>query len=384
MTAEKSTHDFGIREEDDREELGDFVRGKSDYDDSGNGKTKKFEKDGIGSSKKREKKLKSKSEMRDGSKLKLKKVGDSSEQSRDQNGEVEVKEMWDTIVGGDSKEDQDGVRTLGDDNFIDDTGVDPTNRYDEPRSPGDAPQVRILSFFRAWGIPLADPPSTNQGLLFPNSSLSSMSAFSPKDQCDLWSPGFRKDSSFDVRLDNPFHVQGLKEFSGPYSTMVEVPCICRDSQKLGDIEDMLQNFRSLIGLLEEVDPRKMKYERKLAFWINIHNALVMHAFLAYRIPQNNIKVLLVSLVRNFSLDFIFLQFYLIQVAYNVRGHVVSTDTIQNSILGCACLVLDRPINVLENRSDLIHIRIYTPKRVFQELEVAKEEYIWATFGVRKD
>lgn len=30
------------------------------------------------------------------------------------------------------------------------------------------------------------------------------------------------------------------------------------------------------------------------------------------------------------------------------------------------------------------VRVYTAKRVFQELETAKEEYIRATFGVRKD
>ncbi|CAL5442555.1 hypothetical protein CsSME_00050476 [Camellia sinensis var. sinensis] len=140
--AEKGTLDFGIGKEDDREELRDFVREKSEYDDSRDGKRKKFEKDGIGSSRKREKKLKSKSKGRDGLKLKLKKAGDSGERSRDQNGEAEVKEMWDTIARGDSKEDQDGVRTLDDDNFIDDTGVDRADRYgsdNEPRSPGDAP-----------------------------------------------------------------------------------------------------------------------------------------------------------------------------------------------------------------------------------------------------
>lgn len=75
-------------------------------------------------------------------------------------------------------------------------------------------------------------------------------------------------------------------------------------------------LRSLIGQLEGVDPRKMKHEEKLAFWINVHNALVMHvlnlvnrntnshdtalynsvmisfsvqAYLAYGIPQNNTK-----------------------------------------------------------------------------------------------
>ncbi|XP_057500799.1 uncharacterized protein LOC130784824 isoform X2 [Actinidia eriantha] len=245
---------------------------------------------------------------------------------------------------------------------------------------------------------LADPPLTSHGLSSPNSSLSSMSAFSPKDQCEMWSPGFRKDSSFDVRLDNPFHVDGLKELGGPYSTMVEVSCLYRESQKLGDVEDMLQNFRSLICRLEEVDPRKMKHEEKLAFWINIHNALVMHAFLAYGIPQNNVKRV----------------FLLLKAAYKVGGHIVSVDTIQSSILGCHMprpgqwlrLLLssrkkfktgdERKAYGIEHPEPLVHfalcsgshsdpaVRVYTPKRVFQELEVAKEEYIRATFGVRKD
>ncbi|GFZ18628.1 electron transporter, putative [Actinidia rufa] len=245
---------------------------------------------------------------------------------------------------------------------------------------------------------LANPPLTNQGFSSPNSFLSSTSAFSPKDQCDMWSPRFRKDSSFDVRLDNPFHVEGLKEFSGPYSTMVEVPCIYRDSLKLGDIEDMLQCFRSLIHQLERVDPRKMKNEEKLAFWINIHNALVMHAFLAYGIPQKNIKRV----------------FLLLKAAYNVGGHIVSADTIQNSILGCRMsrpgqwlrLLLAsrtkfkagdaRQAFAINHPEPLLHfalcsgshsdpaVRVYKPKRVLQELEVAKEEYIRATFGIRKD
>ncbi|KAI3452101.1 hypothetical protein Pfo_008766 [Paulownia fortunei] len=223
-------------------------------------------------------------------------------------------------------------------------------------------------------------------------------AFSPKDQCDLWSPGFRNDSSFDVRLDNPFHVEGLKDFSGPYSSMIEVHCIYRDSQKLGDIEYLLQNFRSLISRLEEMDPRKMTHEEKLAFWINVHNALVMHAFLAYGIPQNNMKRM----------------FLLLKAAYNVGGQIVSADVIQSSILGCRMsrpgqwlrLLLssktkfkagdERQAYGIERPEPLLYfalssgshsdpaVRIFTPKRVFQELEAAKEDYIRATFGVRKD
>ncbi|KAI8014796.1 hypothetical protein LOK49_LG05G00892 [Camellia lanceoleosa] len=53
-TAKESTPDFGIKEEDDKKELGDFVREESDYDDFKDGKRKKFEKDGIGGSRKRD------------------------------------------------------------------------------------------------------------------------------------------------------------------------------------------------------------------------------------------------------------------------------------------------------------------------------------------
>ncbi|KAK7307582.1 hypothetical protein VNO77_40776 [Canavalia gladiata] len=245
---------------------------------------------------------------------------------------------------------------------------------------------------------LADPPMTHPGLSSPGSSLSSASAFSIGDQVDMWSPRFRNNSSFDVRLDNPFHVEGLKEFSGPYSTMVEISWIYRESQKSGDTEKLLQNFRSLICRLEEVDPGKLKQEEKLAFWINIHNALVMHAFLAYGIPQNNMKRV----------------FLLLKAAYNVGGRTVSADTIQSSILKCR---MSRPgqwlrllfsprtkfrsgdgrqAYALEHPEPLSHfalcsgnhsdpaVRVYTPKGVFQELEIAKDEYIRATFGVRKD
>lgn len=90
---------------------------------------------------------------------------------------------------------------------------------------------------------LADPPMTHPGLSSPSSSLSSTSVFSIGDQDDMWSPRFKNNSSFDVRLDNPFHVEGLKEFSGPYSTMVEVSWLYRENQKSGDTEKLLQNFR---------------------------------------------------------------------------------------------------------------------------------------------
>ncbi len=34
--------------------------------------------------------------------------------------------------------------------------------------------------------------------------------------------------------------------------------------------------RLMVEQLEKVDPRQMTHEQKLAFWINIYNALMMH------------------------------------------------------------------------------------------------------------
>ncbi|GFZ08708.1 transcription elongation factor (TFIIS) family protein [Actinidia rufa] len=150
--ADEIAPDFGIGDEDDGHDVEGIGRGDSDNDgpsSSGGGKRKKVWKDGSGSSRKREKKSKSDRRERHGSdkggsKFMAKKSGYSGGTSRDRNGDAEVKEMWDTIAGGDSEDDQEGNRTLDDDNFIDDTGVDPTDRYGSdygPRSPGDAPQA---------------------------------------------------------------------------------------------------------------------------------------------------------------------------------------------------------------------------------------------------
>lgn len=52
--------------------------------------------------------------------------------------------MWETVAGGDSEDDKDPTRTLDDDNFIDDEGVDPADRYgsdNELNFNRDAPQA---------------------------------------------------------------------------------------------------------------------------------------------------------------------------------------------------------------------------------------------------
>ncbi|XP_047327795.1 protein IWS1 homolog 1 [Impatiens glandulifera] len=146
--ARETSPDHGIAN--DYEDMGDFVRDESDYDarlSSGGAKRKKSENDyGGEGSRKRDKKEKFDKRERHGSdkggtKFKVRKAGG---RQREHDGDQEVNEMWQTIAGGDSEDDHDGKRTLDDDNFIDDAGLDPADRYgsdNERHSPSRYPQA---------------------------------------------------------------------------------------------------------------------------------------------------------------------------------------------------------------------------------------------------
>ncbi|CAN6181100.1 unnamed protein product [Urochloa humidicola] len=251
---------------------------------------------------------------------------------------------------------------------------------------------------------LADPPLVHhRPSSSPSSSLSSASVVSPQYLGDMWSPNCRREATLDSRLINPFHVEGLKEFSGPYNSMVEVPSISRDRRRLREAEDLLQTYKLILYRLETVDLRRMTNEEKLAFWINIHNALMMHAYLKYGVPQNNLK--------KTSL--------LVKAECKIAGRTINAAVIQGLVLGCSTThcpghwlrtLLHPRIKSRGSKAGggewqafAVHqsepllrfalcsgshsdpaVRVYFPKRLSQQLEAAREEYIRATVGVWKD
>ncbi|KAF8395131.1 hypothetical protein HHK36_019072 [Tetracentron sinense] len=106
---------------------GDFVRDDSEIEPSSSSRKRKVGKD---------KKFKSDRKLVKGSSL----------GSKDHGGDPEMKEMWDTIAGADSEDDQEAVRNADDDNFIDDSGVDPADRFGSDNEAGfawDAPQSML-------------------------------------------------------------------------------------------------------------------------------------------------------------------------------------------------------------------------------------------------
>ncbi|CAD6210273.1 unnamed protein product [Miscanthus lutarioriparius] len=265
-----------------------------------------------------------------------------------------------------------------------------------PQTPNKISEDMIKSIAAIY-LRLRDVPAV-QHAFFPSpcSSFSSASGLSSKYTADIWSPRCRKESFIEAWQDNELGNGESRELGLQYDSVIEVSALCKGDQRSADVKDMLRKYMSLVQLLESVDLSGMKNEEKLAFWINVHNAMMMHAHIEYGIPQSNSKRILLT-----------------KVSYIISGQRVNAELIEYQILCCRAhssgqwlrlllypkwkssrdkdelqgFAVDRPEPLVHfalssgSYSDPV-VRLYSPKRLFQQLEAAKEEYIRANVGVR--
>lgn len=264
-----------------------------------------------------------------------------------------------------------------------------------PQTPNKISEDMIKSIAAIY-IRLRDVPAV-QHAFFPSpcSSFSSASGLSSKYTGDIWSPRCRKESFIEAWQDNALGSGESRDLGQQYESVVEVSALCKGDQRSADVKDMLHKYKSLVQLLETVDISGMKNEEKLAFWINVHNAMMMHAHIEYGIPQSNSKRLLLT-----------------KVSYIISGQTVNVELIEYQILCCRVHSSGQWLRLLlypkwkpkdreelqgfavDHPEPLVHfalssgshsdpvVRLYSPKRLFQQLEMAKEEFIRANISVR--
>ncbi|URD85300.1 Ternary complex factor MIP1, partial [Musa troglodytarum] len=142
----------------------------------------------------------------------------------------------------------------------------------------------------------------------------------------------------------------------------------------------------ILHRLEIVDPRKLKIDEKLAFWINIHNAIIMHAYIKYGIPEGNAKKTSLS----------------IKAMCTIGGRSINAAMIQTYILGCRTHCTGKWLRTLlyprlkhkarvawqsyaiEQPEPLLHFALCSGSHSDPALESAKEDYIRATVGIWKE
>uniref|UniRef100_A0A453SNL6 DUF547 domain-containing protein n=1 Tax=Aegilops tauschii subsp. strangulata TaxID=200361 RepID=A0A453SNL6_AEGTS len=77
---------------------------------------------------------------------------------------------------------------------------------------------------------------------------------------------------------------------GGYGAASEVSWMSAGKKQLEYAAESLRKFRLLIEQLAEVNPVHLSDDARLAFWINLYNALLMHAYLAYGVPRSDMKL----------------------------------------------------------------------------------------------
>ncbi|TYI71864.1 hypothetical protein E1A91_D07G019200v1 [Gossypium mustelinum] len=181
---------------------------------------------------------------------------------------------------------------------------------------------------------------------------------------------------------------------GTYSKAIEVSWLSVGKKELEYAAMALKRFRLLVEQLLRVDPSQMSSNERLAFWVNLYNALIMHAYLAYGVPRNDIK--LFSLMQ--------------KAAYTIGGLSVSAADIECTVLKmnpatyrpqiAAVFALQKfkasaelQKYTIDHPEPLLHfalscglhsspaVRIFRPENMNESLKRSMQDYIQASVGI---
>ncbi|XP_023549586.1 uncharacterized protein LOC111808043 isoform X1 [Cucurbita pepo subsp. pepo] len=193
----------------------------------------------------------------------------------------------------------------------------------------------------------------------------------------------------------------VEEQCGDVKAMLEIHCISTNNTQFSRASYAINNYRVLVEQLEKVNVSKMEIDAQTAFWINVYNALLMHAYLAYGIPHGSLRRLAL--------------FH--KAAYNIGGRIISANAIEQSIfsfksprigwwletiistalrkksgeerqlisskLGLPSLQPLVCFGLCTGASSDPVLKVYTASNVKEELELAKREFLQANIVVKK-
>ncbi|XP_021757798.1 uncharacterized protein LOC110722806 [Chenopodium quinoa] len=98
-------------------------------------------------------------------------------------------------------------------------------------------------------------------------------------------------------------------------SMLEISSMPTEKKQVSRASYAITSYRELVEQLKRVNVSQMEVEAQIAFWINIYNSLIMHAYLAYGIPHSSLRRLAL--------------FH--KAGYNIGGIVVTANAIEHSI-----------------------------------------------------
>ncbi|PHT35128.1 hypothetical protein CQW23_26928 [Capsicum baccatum] len=206
----------------------------------------------------------------------------------------------------------------------------------------------------------------------------------------------------DSRQQDPYGIfdseESIPRDIGPYknlvifgSTSMEAKCISNSNSI-----PLFQKLKFMMNSLQNVDLRLLNYQQKLAFWINMYNACIMHGFLQHGLPSSSTPEKLLSLMNKATL--------------NIGGNIINAHAIEHFILrkpvNSPAKEVNRKGEIKNDKESILRelhglesydpnvmfalccgtrsspaVKIYTSDGVIGELEKSKLEYLQASLIV---
>ncbi|XP_057953822.1 uncharacterized protein LOC131148107 [Malania oleifera] len=200
----------------------------------------------------------------------------------------------------------------------------------------------------------------------------------------------------ETRQQDPYGIfepeESISRDIGPYRNLLMFTASSLDPKCISNSSSipLLEKLRTLMNNLQKVDLRFLTYQEKLAFWINMYNACIMHGFLHYGVPSS--PEILLRLLNKATL--------------NIGGNMINAQAIEHFILRKPTSSIMRENGEKDEKETIVRnlyglesfdanvtfalccgtrsspaVRIYTAESVVAELEKSKLEYMQASIVV---
>ncbi|KAF5467314.1 hypothetical protein F2P56_017148 [Juglans regia] len=179
---------------------------------------------------------------------------------------------------------------------------------------------------------------------------------------------------------------------GQYKNLIQITRSSLDISRLSECLPAMRRLRVLMHKLSYVDLTFLTYKQKLAFWINVYNACIMHAFLDHGLPSTQAKLLAIMNkavvnVGGIVLNVLAIEHFILRHPWEPKqGHPDEKETLLRHAYGLGYPEPNVTFALCRGSWSSpafpnVQIRVYTPNEVVNELGRAKVEYLEASVGV---
>ncbi|PON76334.1 Ternary complex factor MIP1, leucine-zipper [Trema orientale] len=175
---------------------------------------------------------------------------------------------------------------------------------------------------------------------------------------------------------------------GPYKNFIHITSSSLDITRFSECLTGFRRLRVLMHKLCSVDLTFLTYKQKLAFWINIYNACIMHAFLEHGLPSTQEKLLALMNkaalnVGGIVLNALAIEHFILRYPSKSKhkGPAYEKEMLLRHAYGLGYPEPNVTFALCRGTWSSPALRIYTPDNIVNEMERAKVDYLEASVGV---